>query len=204
MPGRGGRAGGAVASTTRVRGAAGAGRVCVGAVSGAHGVRGAVRIRSFTAEPAGVAAYGPVSDESGERVFDVRVRSVRDGTAIADLSGVDGRDAADALRGERLYVPRAVLPPPGDGEFYHADLLGLSAERADGSALGTVVAVIPAGDGSVLEIDPGDGRAAVLVPFTARAVPEVDVAAGRAVVEPPPSGGDGRGDGGGDGGQAHV
>ncbi len=195
MSGRRAQHGGASASAARVRGAAGRGRICVGAVAGAHGVRGAVRIRSFTADAADIAAYGPVADESGGRSFDIRVREAGNGTAIAELSGVEDRTAAEKLKGLRLYVPRDALPPPEENEFYHADLLGLVAESADGGRLGTVSAVIPAGGTELLEIDRCDGEAALLVPFTARAVPEVDVAGGRIVVDPPTVREDGEPDG---------
>lgn len=198
MGGGKGQGGTAAASASGVRGAAGPGRVCVGAVAGAHGVRGAVRIRSFTADAADVGAYGPVADESGGRSFDIRVRETRKGAAIAELSGVRDREAAEALRGERLYVPREALPPAEEGEFYHADLLGLSAFLADGGEAGTVAAIVPAGEVEVLEIDPGSGAERVLVPFTAEAVPEVDIAGGRIVVDPPamPAGGGPDGTGG--------
>lgn len=185
MGGGKGQDGIAVASAIQVRGAASAGRVCVGAVAGAHGVRGAVRIRSFTADAADIGAYGPVADESGSRSFDIRVCGVRKGAAIAELSGVRDRAAAEALRGERLYVPRAALPPTEEDEFYHADLLGLSVFLADGSQAGTVAAIVPAGEIEVLEIDPGPGAESILVPFTAEAVPEVDIAGRRIVIDPP-------------------
>src|SRR6266851_3202456 len=107
-------------------------RVCLGVITGAHGVRGAVRVKSFTAEPADVARYGPLEDESGERQFKLSVTGSAKGVLIARLPGVDDRDRAATLRGLRLYLPRNTLPPPGENEYYHTDLIGLDAALADG------------------------------------------------------------------------
>ncbi len=142
-------------------------RVCVGIVAGAHGVRGAVRIKSFTAEPKDVARYGPLEDESGGHRFSLRLVGAAKGVLIGWLSGVADRDRAEALRGLRLYLPRAALPPTEEEEFYHADLIGLDAVLGDGTPLGQV------------------GPPA-MVPFTRAVVPVVDLEAGRLVVEPPP------------------
>src|SRR3981081_3111563 len=102
-------------------------RVCVGVVAGAHGVRGAVRIKSFTANPEDVAGYGPLEDESGRQHFSLRLVGATKGVRIGWLSGVADRDRAEALRGLRLYLARAALPPTEEEEFYHADLIGLEA-----------------------------------------------------------------------------
>ena len=155
-------------------------RICIGAVAGAHGVRGLVRIRSFTAQPEAVAAYGPVTDDRGRR-FTVSVRGPVKGGVVAALSGVDDRDAAEALRGQRLWAPRAALPPAEEDEFYFADLIGLAAVADDGRPLGEVVAVLEPGSVPVLEIRPAEGDSR-LVPFTREAVPEIDLGAGRLVV----------------------
>src|SRR5438552_9906156 len=116
-------------------------RVCVGVVGAAHGVRGAVRIKSFTANPEDVAGYGPLEDESGRQRFSLRLVGATKGVLIGWLSGVADRDRAEALRGLRLYLPRAALPPTEDEEFYHADLIGLEAVLSDGTPLGQVKAV---------------------------------------------------------------
>ena len=166
-------------------------RVCMGVVGAPHGVRGAVRIKSFTDEPAAVAGYGALEDESGQRQFKLQVIGAAkgDGMVIAKLSGVADRDRAEALRGLRLYLPRAALPPTGDDEFYHADLVGLAAVLEDGTRLGTVIAVHDFGAGDMLEIAPessqGQGGPPVLVPFTRAAVPVVDVKGGKVVLDPP-------------------
>jgi 16S rRNA processing protein RimM len=158
----------------------------MGVVGAPHGVRGAVRIKSFTDEPEAIASYGGLEDESGAKRFTLRViGNVKgDGMVVATLSGVEDRDHAEALRGLRLYAPRAALPPTAEDEFYHADLVGLAAVLDDGEQLGNVVAVHDFGAGDMLEITRAKGQP-VLVPFTRAVVPLVDIAAGRVVVDPP-------------------
>jgi len=158
----------------------------MGVVGAPHGVRGAVRIKSFTDDPGAIASYGALEDESGARCFMLRVigDAKGDGMVIAKLSGVEDRDRAEALRGLRLYAPRAALPAPAEDEFYHADLVGLAAALADGSKLGTIVAVHDFGAGDMIEVARAEGQP-VLVPFTRAAVPLVDIAGGRVVIEPP-------------------
>ena len=159
-------------------------RLCVGAIAGAHGVRGLVKIKSFTADPANLTAYGPLTDESGARRYQVAVTGRAKGVLLARIEGVGDRDAARALSGARLYVARAALPEPEDGEYYHADLIGLAVEDRSGAPLGRVAAVQNFGAGDILEIERPD-QGTLLVPFTKAAVPLVDPAGGRVVVEPP-------------------
>jgi 16S rRNA processing protein RimM len=161
------------------------GVICVGAVAGAHGVRGGVRIKPFTHAPEGVAAYGKVRDESGNRVFDLRLTGKAKGVVLAKLSGVETREAAEALKGLRLYVDRSLLPPADADEFYHADLIGLPVEDAEGRPLGVVHALHDFGAGDLLEVKTNAAKLVVL-PFTEAVVPVVDVAVGRVVVVPPP------------------
>jgi len=160
-------------------------RVCVGVIAGAHGVQGAVRVKSFTADPKDVARYGPVEDEKGERRFSLRLAGSAKGVVIARLEGIVDRNQAEALRGMRLYLPRAALPPTADEEYYHADLIGLEAALGDGTPLGQVRAIHDFGAGDTLEIERPAGPPA-MVPFTRAIVPVVDLAAGRLVVDPPP------------------
>ena len=143
-----------------------------------------MRIKPFTDIPEDVAAYGPVSDEADSRRFEIGIEAVRGGMVIAALDGVADRNAAEALRGLRLYVSKDALPEPGEDEFYHADLLGLEVVQ-HGEVIGTVRSIIPAGAGDVLEIDRGPGQETMLVPFTKAAVPEIDIGAGRLTVHPP-------------------
>ncbi|WP_284263834.1 ribosome maturation factor RimM [Roseicyclus amphidinii] len=160
-------------------------RVCVGTVAGAFGVRGEVRLKSFCAEPTDIAAYGPLTTEDGSRSFEITLtRPVKSGFA-ARLSGVPTKEAADALRGTRLYAPRDALPSLPDDEFYHADLIGLTALDTGGATLGKVAAVLNHGAGDLLELRGAGLKGSVLVPFTRAAVPTVDLATGRVIIDPP-------------------
>lgn len=160
-------------------------RVCVGAISGAFGVRGEVRLKSFCANPTDIASYGPLTTEDGTTSYTVTLtRPVKSGYA-ATLSGVATKEDADALRGTRLYAPRAALPTLPDDEYYHADLVGLTAVDTGGERLGKVASVANHGAGDILEITgPGLGNG-LLVPFTLAVVPTVDLAAGRVVIDMP-------------------
>ncbi len=159
-------------------------RVCVGAIAGAFGVRGEVRLKSFCADPASIGDYSPVEDENG-RAFDLNVnRQIKNGFA-ARLSGVSTKEDADALRGVRLYVGRDRLPHLPDDEFYHADLLGLEVLDSGGGRLGKIAAVLNHGAGDILEIRGPGLKGGVLLPFTKEAVPTVDLSGGRVVVDPP-------------------
>lgn len=154
--------------------------VCVGAIAGAFGVRGEARLKSFCAEPAAITNYAPLLTEKG-RSFDLRItREVKGGFA-ARLSGINTREEAEALKGTRLYAPRDRLPSLSDEEFYHADLIGLEVVDAGGANLGHVRAVHDFGAGDVIELS---GAAGMMLPFTRAAVPTVDLAAGRLVVDP--------------------
>lgn len=159
-------------------------RVCVGAIAGAFGVRGEVRLKSFCAEAEAIGAYGPLFTEDGSRRFSVVLgRPVPDGLS-ARLSGVETREQAEALKGVRLYVDRDRLPSLPDDEFYHADLLGLVVQDTGGAVIGKVSAVLNHGAGDLLEVA-RPGKPAALLPFTRAVVPTVDLAAGRIVADPP-------------------
>ena len=155
--------------------------VCLGRIVGAHGVRGIVRVQSFTADPDDLTAYGTLSDATGNRRFDVSVTGHVKGLLLARIEGVEDRNAAEALRGSELHIARAALPPTEGEEFYHVDLLGLQAENVDGDALGRVSAIHNHGAGPIVEIQPPDGPS-TLVPFTREHVPTVDIEGGRMVV----------------------
>jgi len=159
-------------------------RLLMGLVLGAHGIKGVVRVLSYAATPEDIAAYGPLEDETGARRLTLKVVGKARGAVLAAVDGIGDRDAATALRGTKLYVLRSLLPPPEEGEFYWDDLVGLRAELADGSALGEVVAVHDYGAGASLEVKREKGPA-VMVPFTDRTVPSVDLDGGRLVVDPP-------------------
>jgi len=156
--------------------------ILLGVIGRPHGVRGHVHVHSYTADPAALASYGPLSDGRG-RLFRLRWQS--EGVArVAEI--VDGkpiwvtdREAAGRLVNVRLHIERDRLPPPEEDEFYVADLVGLAAVAPDGSELGRIDAVHDYGAGVSIEI----GK--LIVPFTREAVPHVDIAAGRVTVQPP-------------------
>lgn len=159
--------------------------VCLGAIAGSYGVRGEVRLKSFTAQPEDVVAYGPLQSEDGSQRFTVRLGiPVKNGFA-ARLSGVTSKEQADGLKGLRLFVERALLPALEDDEYYHADLIGLEVRDTGGTVLGRVRAIHDHGAGDLLEILAPGSSSTVLLPFTRAAVPTVDLAAGRIVADPP-------------------
>lgn len=159
--------------------------ICVGVISGAFGVQGEVRLKSFTANPEALADYAPLSTEDGSRSFDVQItRSIAAGFA-ARLSGVRDKEDADALRGTRLYAPRDRLPSLPDDEYYHTDLIGLDVFDTGGGPLGQVRNVLNHGAGDLLEIAPAGQSPTVLLPFTLMSVPTVDLASRRIVADPP-------------------
>jgi 16S rRNA processing protein RimM len=161
-------------------------RICVAQFGAPHGVRGEVRLKSFTADPAAVAQYKPLQTEDGKQTFAIEsLRPVKDGMLVVRLCGVTDRNAAEALRNLRLYVDRDRLPPPEEGEFYHTDLVGLAAVTTDGNLFGKVVAIHNFGAGDLIEIAPEGGGPTELLPFTQAVVPKVDIAAGHVIVVPP-------------------
>lgn len=158
-------------------------RVCLGVVVGAKGLKGEVRIKSFTEDPADVGAYGPVATGDG-RKFKVTVVGGKEGVVIANLSGVADRTQAEALKGVELFVERTALPAPKEGEFYHADLIGAVVKLTSGEVLGTVSALHNFGGGDMMEV--GEGQASVLIPLTSEAIAAFDVKEGQVVVNPLP------------------
>jgi 16S rRNA processing protein RimM len=159
-------------------------KVLVGAVAGPHGVQGEVKIKTFTTDPAAIGRYGPLDDESGTRQYTLKVRGEVRGLVIARMSGVADRNAAEALKGLRLYVSRDRLPKPKKDEWYLTDLVGLRVERADGVAMGRVKSMQNFGAGDLVEVETANGQT-VFLPFTKKVFPEVDVAGGRLIVDPP-------------------
>ena len=160
-------------------------RVCLGQIGAAHGVRGEVRLRSFTSDPPAIADYGPLETEDG-RVFEIETLRPAKDHFVVRLSGIRDRDAASALANTKLYVPRERLPETAEpDEFYHADLVGLAVIDRAGTKLGTVVAIHNFGAGDLIEVRADTGGNTELVPFDTTHVPAVDIAAGKIVVDPP-------------------
>ena len=158
--------------------------VCVAAVATAHGIRGALKLRCFTERPEDAAAYGPVYDRQGRQLFSLKVIGRSRGGILVEADGIADRNAAEAVRGMELFVPRSALPDPGPDEFYHTDLEGLDVLRADGARLGVVRALNNFGAGDILEVLADDGRT-VALPFDHQTVQAVDLEAGRLIVAPP-------------------
>ena len=157
----------------------------VGEIGRPQGLQGEVRIRSFTAHPAAITEYGPLEDETGARLFEIESLRVTPKDLSARLKGVTSRDEAEALTGTKLYVPHSRLPAREEDEWYHTDLIGISALDREGVAIGSVVAVHNFGAGDLLEIRPASGGNTVLMPFTRDTVPEVDVEGGWLRIAPP-------------------
>ncbi|MGY4317379.1 MULTISPECIES: ribosome maturation factor RimM [Bradyrhizobium] len=158
--------------------------VCVARIGAAHGVRGAVRLWTFTEDPLAVKDYGPLMTKDGTRQFEVtHAREAKDHLVVT-LKGVASRDDAERLNGLELYVPRDRLPETDDGEYYHTDLIGLAAVTPSGQPLGKVIAIHNFGAGDIIEIAPPQG-ATMLLPFTNAVVPSVDLDGGRVVIDLP-------------------
>jgi 16S rRNA processing protein RimM len=160
-------------------------RICVAQIGAAHGTRGEVKLRSFTADPMAVKDYGALESEDGTATFRIEALRPAKGHLVARLAGLRDRTAAERLTNMRLFVPRERLPAPEADEFYHADLIGLAAVATDGRALGTVVAIHDFGAGDILELRQEGRRETVMLPFTEATVPVVDVVGGRIVIDPP-------------------
>lgn len=160
-------------------------RICVGALGGAFGVQGEVRLKSFTATPEDIAEYSPLTSEDGQRSFEITLTGQLKNGFSARLTGVNSKEAADALRGTRLYAERDQLPHLPDDEYYHADLIGLEVYDTGGGLLGQVKTVLNHGASDILEVQAPGTSATVLLPFTLQAVPTVDLAAGRIIADPP-------------------
>ena len=160
-------------------------KVCVGAIGGAYGVRGELRVKSFCAVPEDIETYSPLSTQDGAGVFHLAlVRPIKNGF-VARIAEVATKEDADALKGTQLFALREQLPSLPDDEYYHTDLIGLEVLDTGGTLLGRVKTVLDHGAGDLLEIQrPGSSETALL-PFTLAAVPTVDIAAGRLIADPP-------------------
>jgi len=159
--------------------------ICVGAIGGAYGVRGEVRLKSFCAVPSDIADYSPLLSEDGSQSFTLTLtRPIKNGFA-GRLSGISTKEQADAVKGLQLYAHRDQLPSLPDDEYYHADLIGLEVVDTGGTPLGRVKSVQNHGAGDLLELHGPDLPTTVLLPFTLAIVPTVDLEAGRIVADPP-------------------
>jgi 16S rRNA processing protein RimM len=160
-------------------------RIIVGTIAGAFGVRGDVRVKSYCANPPDIARYTPLTTEKGHVFRVLVIKGDAPGALVARIEGINTKEDADALRGVELYAERSRLPHLPDDEFYHNDLIGLSVMDTGGRPLGIVRAVLNHGAGDILEIQAPGTPETILLPFTLAAVPTVDLATGRIVVDPP-------------------
>jgi len=158
--------------------------VLVGVVTAAHGIAGEVKVKSFTADPAALGSYGPLSTGDGRKFVIAKLRPHRADELILRLENVVSRNDAEALKGLHLYVPRVALPDAQPGEYYHADFVGMLAQDQNGATLGRITAVLNFGAGDILELTTGTGGTE-LIPFDDRHVPQVDLAGERIVVDIP-------------------
>jgi 16S rRNA processing protein RimM len=159
-------------------------QICVARIGAPHGVRGSVKLWTFTEDPLAVKRYGPLLTKDGVRQFEVTSAREAKGHLVATLKGIATREDAERLNGIELYVAREKLPDTDEDEYYHVDLIGLTAVNAANEPLGRVIAIHNFGAGDIIEIAPPSG-ATMLLPFTNAVVPTVDVAAGRVVIELP-------------------
>ena len=160
-------------------------RVIVGAIGGAFGVHGDVRLKSYCADPAAIASYTPLYTEDGRRFTQIVLTGQTKNGLTARIDGITTKEEADSLRNTALYADRSVMPATDDDEYYYSDLIGLTVVDTGGTTLGTVRNVMDHGAGDLLEIIVPGGSDTVLLPFTQAAVPTVDIAAGRIVADPP-------------------
>src|SRR5467141_2363247 len=161
-----------------------AAQICIARIGAAHGVRGAVKLWTFTEDPMAVKAYGPLSTKDGARQFEVtHAREAKD-HLVATLKGIATREDAEKLNGIELYIAREKLPATDEDEYYHADLIGLAAVNAANEPLGRVIAIHNFGAGDIIEIAPPQGST-MLLPFTNAVVPTIDLKGGRVVIELP-------------------
>ncbi|RVU39694.1 16S rRNA processing protein RimM [Hwanghaeella grinnelliae] len=158
--------------------------VLVGVVTAPHGVRGLVKVKSFTEEPSDMVAYGLLSDQTGRKTFQMDIVGEAKGQLIVRMDGIADRNAAEDLKGQKLFIHRSALPETEEDEFYHADLIGLRTVLADGSPHGLIKAVYDFGAGDLLEVALDDAGMTYL-PFTREVVPTIDLVAGTATVIPP-------------------
>lgn len=158
--------------------------VLVGVVTAPHGVRGLVKVKSFTEEPSDMVAYGTLRDQSGRKTFQLDIVGEAKGQLIVRMDGIADRNAAEDLKGQKLFIHRSALPETEEDEFYHADLIGLHTVLADGRPHGVIKAVYDFGAGDLLEVALDDAGMTYL-PFTREVVPTIDLVAGIATVIPP-------------------
>ena len=160
-------------------------RVCIGAIIGAFGINGELRVKSFCADPSAIGDYGPLTNEDGTKTFDLKIISPIKGGYAARIKNIRYRDQAEELKGEALYVLRDAMPTLPDDEFYYSDLIDLLVLDTGGVKLGKIIAINDHGAGDFLEIKAIGQKNLALLPFTKEAVPTIDLTSGLIIVDPP-------------------
>lgn len=158
-------------------------RICLGAIVGVHGIRGEVKVKSFTEVAEDIDSYGPVEDKSGTKKFTIKVTGYSKGILRVKIKGVDDRNTSESLIGTEFYVSRDVLPDLEEEEFYHTDLIDLEVRlHTTGESIGKVSGIYNFGAGDVLEIKLKGGKLE-MIPFTKEYVPEIKIKDGYIIVE---------------------
>ena len=158
--------------------------LCLGVILGPHGIKGAVRVKSFTEKPESIAEYGTLHDKKGKS-FDLQLEGQSKGALIASIKGMKTRTQAELLRGTELFIKRNLLPSTDDDEYYHADLLGLNVYNRDGKKMGVVKAMHNFGAGDIVEVVITETENTVLIPFNNNTVPDIDFVKQEMIVEIP-------------------
>ena len=156
--------------------------ILLGVVGGAHGIKGEVRIKSFTEDPTDIKAYGPLFDAKGNK-YTIRTARIQKNVVVVTINEISDRNGAELLNGTELFVDRSALPEDDEDEFYQSDIVGMAVESVEGTAIGTVIAFHDFGAGEVIEIKPERGSS-VMIPFSEAAVPDIDVERRVMIVEP--------------------
>ena len=156
--------------------------IAIGKCGAPHGVRGQIRVKSYTGDPGALGSYGPLHLPDGRTLVVSQLRILKHDMLVVNFIGISQRETAEALAGLELWVPRTALPETGVEEFYHADLIGLVARLENGEILGDIRAVLNFGAGDILEIAPSGGGEALLLPFTKAVVPNIDLKTGHVLV----------------------
>lgn len=159
--------------------------ILLGEIAAAYGIKGEVRIKSYTTNPVDIATYSPLTDKSGRQIFKIETLRQQKSSLIAKLSGVHDRTSAEKLRSTGLFVRRSQLPPPEAGSYYEEDLLGLNAFSKNDAYLGKVMGILNFGAGTILEIRSTPTKESLMIPFKEAFVPEIDLLEGRIMIIPP-------------------
>ena len=160
-------------------------KVCLGVIVGVHGVKGLMRVKSYTEIDSDILSYGILENDSGDQ-FEVKIKGKSKGTLLVEVEGVTDRNTAESLKGTKLFISRDALPAPQEEEFYYSDLVDLSVYKLDGSFVGRVIGVHDFGAGDLIDISLKDSNQTVLVPFTREIVTEIDLENNTLTIDPMP------------------